>query len=156
MVDGLTGFPDAIGALFPQTTVQTPDRVGGRLCIVHLIRNSLAFVPWKDRRTVLPGIKAIYRAETFEAAAARLDEFEARWGARYPAGHPMWRRAWEHVVAMFAFPSAMRKMIYTTDEIDKRCGGRDAIFGYARATSWRGAAHRLQAPPSGLNGALPV
>jgi transposase-like protein len=118
VVDGLTGFPDAIGAVFPQTTVQTPDRVGGRLCIVHLIRNSLAFVSWKDRRTVLPDIKAIYRAETIEAAAARLDEFETEWGARYPAIAPMWRRAWEHVVPMFAFPPAIRKMIYTTNAVE--------------------------------------
>lgn len=110
VVDGLTGFPDAIGAVFPQTTVQT--------CIVHLIRNSLAFVSWKDRRTVIPDIRAIYRAETVEAAAARLDEFEARWGPRYPAIAPLWRRAWEHVVPMFAFPPAIRKMIYTTNAVE--------------------------------------
>jgi putative transposase len=110
VVDGLTGFPDAIGAVFPQTTVQT--------CIVHLIRNSLAFVSWKDRRTVTPAIKAIYRAETVEAAEARLDEFEAEWGARYPAIAPSWRRAWEHVVPMFAFPPAIRKMIYTTNAVE--------------------------------------
>jgi putative transposase len=109
-VDGLTGFPEAIGAVFPQTTVQT--------CIVHLIRNSLAFVSWKDRKRILPDIKAIYRAETAEAAAARLDEFEAKWGARYPAIGPTWRRAWEQVVPMFAFPPAIRKMIYTTNAVE--------------------------------------
>jgi putative transposase len=109
-VDGLTGFPEAIGAVFPQTTVQT--------CIVHLIRNSLAFVSWKDRKQILPDIKAIYRAETAEAAAARLDEFEAKWGARYPAIGPTWRRAWEHAVPMFAFPPAIRKMIYTTNAVE--------------------------------------
>ena len=70
VVDGLTGFPDAIGTVFPRTAVQT--------CIVHLIRNSLAFVSWKDRKKVMPDLKAVYRAETAEAAAARLDEFEAR------------------------------------------------------------------------------
>ena len=74
VVDGLTGFPDAIATVFPQTAVQT--------CIVHLIRNSLAFVSWKDRKKVMPDLKAIYRAETAEAAAARLDEFEASWGGR--------------------------------------------------------------------------
>lgn len=110
VVDGLTGFPEAIGTVFPRTTVQT--------CIVHLIRNSLAFVSWKDRRTVMPAIKAIYRAETAEMAAARLDEFEAQWGARYPAVGPIWRRAWEHVVPMFAFPPAIRKMIYTTNALE--------------------------------------
>ncbi len=91
VVDGLTGFPDAIAAVFPQTAVQT--------CIVHLIRNSLAFVSWKDRKKVMPDLRAIYRAETAEAAA-RLDEFEAGWGERYLAVAPAWRRAWEHVVPM--------------------------------------------------------
>lgn len=110
VVDGLTGFPEAIGVVFPQTTVQT--------CIVHLIRNSLAFVSWKDRKTVLPDIRAIYRAETVEEAAARLGEFEAKWGAQYPAIGPTWRRAWEHVVPMFAFPPAIRKMIYTTNAVE--------------------------------------
>ena len=148
VVDGLTGFPEAIGAVFPQTTVQT--------CIVHLIRNSLAFVSWKDRKRVMPDIRAIYRAETVEAAAARLDEFEAQWGAQYPAIVPSWRRAWEHVAPMFAFPPAIRKMIYTTDEIDKRDRCRGATLGRARATLWRGAAFRLQAPPSGLIQSLPA
>jgi transposase-like protein len=96
--------------VFARTTVQT--------CIVHLIRNSLAFVSWKDRKTIMPDIKAIYRAETAEAAAARLDEFEAKWGERYPAIAPGWRRAWEHVVPMFAFPPAIRKMIYTTNALE--------------------------------------
>jgi transposase-like protein len=85
VVDGLTGFPEAIGVVFPQTTVQT--------CIVHLIRNSLALVSWKDRKQVLPDVRAIYRAETAEAAAARLAEFEVKWAARYPAIGPTWRRA---------------------------------------------------------------
>ena len=110
VVDGLKGFPEAICTVFPHTTVQT--------CIVHLIRNSLAFVSWKDRKAILPDIKAIYRAETAEAAAARLDQFEAKWGARYPAITPSWRRAWEHVVPMFAFPPAIRKMIYTTNALE--------------------------------------
>jgi len=110
VVDGLGGFPEAIGTVFPRTTVQT--------CIVHLIRNSLAFVSWKDRKRILPDIRAIYRAETAEAAAARLDEFEARWGERYPAIAPGWRRAWEQVVPMFAFPPAIRKMIYTTNALE--------------------------------------
>jgi putative transposase len=110
VVDGLTGFPDAIGTVFAQTTVQT--------CIVHLIRNSMAFVSWKDRKKIMPDIKAIYRAETAEAAAARLDEFEAKWGMRYPAVAPSWRRAWQHVVPMFAFPPAIRNMIYTTNALE--------------------------------------
>jgi putative transposase len=110
VVDGLNGFPEAIGTVFPQTIVQT--------CIVHLIRNSLAFVSWKERKQVAPDLKAIYRAESAEAAAARLDEFEARWGSRYPAIAPSWRRAWDHVVPLFAFPPAIRKMIYTTNAVE--------------------------------------
>ena len=72
VVDGLSGFPQAIAVVFPQTTVQTP--------IVHPIRNSLAFVSWKDRKTVMPDLRAVYRSET-----AKLDAFEAAWGERYPA-----------------------------------------------------------------------
>ena len=75
VVDGLKGFPEAIGAVFAQTVVQT--------CIIHLIRNSLAFVSWKDRKIIMPDLKAIYRAETAAAALAQLDAFEAKWGKRY-------------------------------------------------------------------------
>ena len=80
VVDGLKGFPEAITSVFPQTVVLT--------CIVHLIRNSLAFVSWKDRKAILPSIKAIYRAENADMALVRLDEFEAEWGKRYPAHRP--------------------------------------------------------------------
>jgi putative transposase len=77
VVDGLKGFPEAIISAFPQTVVQT--------CIVHLIRNSLAFVCWKDRKTILPATKTIYRAENVDVALARLEQFEAEWGKHYPA-----------------------------------------------------------------------
>ena len=110
VVDGLKGFPEAIGAVFPETLVQT--------CIVHLIRNSLAFVSWKDRKAIVPDLKAIYRAHDAGAAADRLCEFEARWGARYPAVGQSWRRAWEHVIPLFAFPPDIRKMIYTTNAVE--------------------------------------
>jgi putative transposase len=110
VIDGLKGFPEAIAAVFPLTTVQT--------CIIHLIRNSLAFVSWKDRKRIMPDLKAIYRAETAEAAAAELDNFEAEWGKRYPAIGQAWRRAWQHVVPLFAFPPAIRKMIYTTNAVE--------------------------------------
>jgi putative transposase len=110
VVDGLKGFPEAIAAVFPQTTVQT--------CIVHLIRNSLAFVTWKDRKAIRPDLKAIYRAESEAMAQQRLEEFEAKWGARYPAIGQSWRRAWQHVVPFFAFPPAIRKMIYTTNAVE--------------------------------------
>jgi putative transposase len=110
VVDGLKGFPEAIGAAFPETIVQT--------CIIHLIRNSLAFVSWKDRKQIMPDLKAIYRAESAEAALDRLTEFEEKWGARYPAIGQSWRRAWEHVIPFFAFPPGIRKMIYTTNAVE--------------------------------------
>jgi putative transposase len=110
VVDGLKGFPEAIGAVFPETIVQT--------CIIHLIRNSLAFVSWKDRKAILPDLKAIYRAENAEAAKDRLGDFEGRWGVRYPAIGQIWRRAWEHVTPFFAFPPDIRKMIYTTNAVE--------------------------------------
>jgi len=110
VVDGLKGFPEAISTVFPQTLVQT--------CIVHLIRNSLAFVTWKDRKTIMPWIKAIYQAENADQALVRLDEFEAEWGKRYPAIGAAWRRAWEHVIPFFAFAPAIRKMIYTTNAVE--------------------------------------
>src|SRR5580693_9376628 len=110
VVDGLKGFPEAIASVYPQTVVQT--------CIVHLIRNSLAFVAWKDRKAILPAIKAIYRAENAEMAMLRLEEFEDEWGKRYPAIGQAWRRAWEHVVPFFAFAPGVRKMIYTTNAVE--------------------------------------
>jgi len=110
VVDGLKGFPEAITSVYPETIVQT--------CIVHLIRNSLAFVSWKDRKAILPSIKAIYRAETAEMAMVRLEAFEVEWGRRYPAIGQIWRRAWEHVVPFFAFAPAIRQMIYTTNAIE--------------------------------------
>src|ERR1700738_4768140 len=110
VVDGLKGFPEAITSVFPQTLVQT--------CIVHLIRNSLSFVTWKDRKAILPSIKAIYRAENADMALVRLEEFEAEWGKRYPAIGQAWRRAWEHVIPFFAFAPGIRKMIYTTNAVE--------------------------------------
>src|SRR5499427_4122850 len=110
VVDGLKGFPEAITSVYPQTVIQT--------CIVHLIRNSLAFVSWKDRKAILPAIKAIYRAENADMAMVRLEEYEAEWGKRYPAIGQAWRRAWEHVIPFFAFAPSVRKMIYTTNAVE--------------------------------------
>jgi len=109
-VDGLKGFPEAVTTVFPQTLVQT--------CIVHLIRNSLAFVTWKDRKAIMPSLRAIYQAENADMALIRLEEFEAEWGKRYPAIGQAWRRAWEHVIPFFGFAPAIRKMIYTTNCIE--------------------------------------
>ena len=110
VVDGLKGFPEAINSVFPKTMVQT--------CIVHLIRNSLSFVSWKDRKAIMPSIKAIYHAENADAALRRLEDFEAEWGKRYPAIGQAWRRAWEHVIPFFAFAPEIRKMIYTTNAVE--------------------------------------
>lgn len=111
VVDGLKGFPEAINAVFPQAIVQT--------CIVHLIRHSLEFVSWKDRKTVMPALKAIYRARDAEAGMKALEEFEAGyWGQRYPAIAMSWRRNWEQVVPFFAFPESVRRIIYTTNAIE--------------------------------------
>lgn len=111
VVDGLKGFPEAISAVFPQTVVQT--------CIVHLIRHSLEFVSWKDRKPVVPALRAIYRAKDAEAGMKALEEFETGyWGQRYPAIALSWRRNWEHVVPFFAFPESVRRIIYTTNQIE--------------------------------------
>jgi putative transposase len=110
VVDGLKGFPEAITTVYPQTLVQT--------CIVHLIRNSLAFVTWKDRKVLMPSLKAVYQAENADAALLRLEEFEVEWGKRYPAIGQAWRRAWEYVIPFFAFAPAIRKMIYTTNAVE--------------------------------------
>ena len=111
VVDGLKGFPEAIGAVFPQTTVQT--------CIVHLIRNSLEFASWKDRKAVAAAFKAIYQAPSEAAAQAALGVFaEGPWGAKYASIPGLWRRAWEHVIPFFAFPPEVRRVIYTTNAIE--------------------------------------
>ncbi len=110
VVDGLKGFPEAIAAAYPKTIVQT--------CIVHLIRASLAFVSWKDRKAIMPDMKEIYRAETAEAGLERLDAFETKWARRYPTIAATWRRAWDQVVPLFAFPPDIRRMIYTTNAVE--------------------------------------
>jgi putative transposase len=111
IVDGLKGFPEAINAVFAETQIQT--------CIVHLIRNSLDFCSWKDRKPVAQELKTIYRAEDAQAAAAALQEFEdGPWGKRFAAITAMWRRHWAHVIPFFAYPPEVRKMIYTTNAIE--------------------------------------
>jgi len=111
VVDGLKGFPEAINAVFAETQIQT--------CIVHLIRNSLDFCSWKDRKPVAQELKTIYRAEDAQAAAAALQEFEdGPWGKKFAAITAMWRRHWAHVIPFFAYPPEVRKMIYTTNSIE--------------------------------------
>ncbi len=111
VVDGLKGFPDAIHAVFPDTLVQS--------CIVHLIRNSLSFVSYKDRKSVATALKAIYRAVDDKAGLVELKEFEeGEWGRKYPAIAQSWHRAWAEVIPFFAFPSEVRRIIYTTNAIE--------------------------------------
>ena len=111
VVDGLKGFPDAITAVFPEATVQT--------CIVHLLRNSLDFVSYKDRKAVAAALKDIYRAMDAAAAEAALGAFEtSEWGLKYPAIGMTWRRVWNEVIPFFAFPKDVRRLIYTTNAIE--------------------------------------
>lgn len=111
VVDGLTGFPDAIAAVYPQTTVQT--------CIVHLLRHALDFVNWKDRRAVAAELRAVYQAPSAAAAAQVLEAFGASdLGRRYPPIVPLWQRQWEQVIPFFAYPPDIRRVLYTTNAIE--------------------------------------
>jgi putative transposase len=111
VVDGLKGFPEAILAVFPEATVQT--------CIVHLLRHSLDFVSYKDRKAVAAALKDIYRAVDAATGEAALNAFdEGPWGRRYPAIGQSWRRAWTEVVPFYAFPSDVRRILYTTNAIE--------------------------------------
>lgn len=111
VVDGLKGFPDAINAAFPETTVQT--------CIVHLLRHSLDFVSYKDRKPIAAALKDIYRAIDATAAEVALSAFEETpWGQKYPAISQSWRRAWNEVIPFYAFPAEVRRILYTTNAIE--------------------------------------
>jgi putative transposase len=111
VVDGLKGFPDAITAVFPQAQIQT--------CIVHLIRNSLDFVSYKDRKAVAAALKEIYRGKDADAGAEALEAFATgEWGRKYPAIALSWRRHWPAVIPFFAFPLDVRRIIYTTNAIE--------------------------------------
>ncbi len=111
VTDGLKGIPEALGAVFPATTLQT--------CIVHLIRNSLDYASWKDRKVLAQALRPIYTAASAEAAMEALEEFErGSWGERYATIPALWRRAWDRVIPFFAFPPAVRRVIYTTNAIE--------------------------------------
>jgi putative transposase len=109
-VDGLKGFPEAIEAIFPKTTVQT--------CIVHLIRTSLKYVPRREREQVARDLKPIYTAADADAAHAELELFDEKWGARFPPITQAWLNAWEYVTPFLAFPAEVRRVIYTTNAIE--------------------------------------
>ena len=108
--DGLTGLPDAIAAVFSQTTVQ--------LCIVHMIRNSLKYVSWKDYKAITRDLKLIYTAPTEAAAKEALGAFKGAWHNQYPTIVPMWERHWENIVPFLAYPKEIRRVIYTTNVIE--------------------------------------
>ena len=108
--DGLTGFPDAIETVWPQTVVQT--------CVVHLIRNSVRYASWKHRKTIVKELRPVYTAATVEAASEALDDFEAEWGDQYPAIVQLWRNNWERFTPFLAFDNSIRKIIYTTNAIE--------------------------------------
>jgi putative transposase len=111
IVDGLKGFPEAITAVFPQAQVQT--------CVVHLIRHSLAFVSYKDRRAVAAALKQIYKAKDADAGKLALDDFaNGPWGKKYPAIVQSWCRNWPEVIPFFAFPDDVRRIMYTTNAIE--------------------------------------
>jgi putative transposase len=109
-VDGLKGFPEAIESVFPQTEVQ--------LCIVHLVRHSLNYVGWKERKTVAADLKLIYGAATETEAEQQLEEFARKWDARFPTIAKSWRSNWARVVPFFAHPPEIRKVTYTTNAIE--------------------------------------
>ena len=111
VTDGLKGMPEALAAVYPATKLQT--------CIVHLIRNSLDYASWKDRKLLAAAIKPIYTAASAEAAESELDAFaQGPWGIKFPTVVAAWRRAWDRVIPFFAFPPSIRRVIYTTNAIE--------------------------------------
>jgi putative transposase len=109
-VDGLKGFPEAIEAVFPKTQVQ--------LCIVHMVRHSLNYVSWKQRKEVAEDLKAIYQAPTLEQAEVNLEAFSVKWDASHPTIAKSWRNNWERIIPLFSYPPEIRKAIYTTNAIE--------------------------------------
>lgn len=108
--DGLTGFPDAIAAVYPDCQIQS--------CIVHMVRNSLKFVPCKDKKEVAADLKTIYQANTEEIAIQNLDEFAIKWDVKYPAISKSWYNHWKQVNTIFGYNKDIRKAIYTTNAIE--------------------------------------
>jgi len=109
-VDGLKGFPDAINTVYPETQIQ--------LCIVHMVRNSIKFVPWKDYKSVTADLKKIYQSVTEEDALLSLEQFSERWDDKYPQISKSWRSNWENLNTLFIYPEDIRKAIYTTNAIE--------------------------------------
>ena len=109
-VDGLTGFPEAITSLYPQTEIQ--------LCIIHQIRNSLKYVASKNQKAFMADLKPVYRASSKENAEIALDQLEEKWGDTYPIVIKSWRKKWHHLSAYFKYPEPIRKIMYTTNAVE--------------------------------------
>jgi len=109
-IDGLKGFPQAIESVFPQTRIQ--------LCIVHLVRASLNYVNWKERKQVAADLKGIYRAATEAQALLELNDFIGKWGHKYQAIGKLWKEHWERIIPLFEFPAEVRRVIYTTNAVE--------------------------------------
>jgi len=109
-VDGLSGFPEAINTAYPKTKIQ--------LCIVHMVRNSLRFVSWKERKAVAADLKKIYQSMTIEEAERELDAFAQRWDEKFPTISQSWRKHWPNLITIFEYPDDIRKVIYTTNAIE--------------------------------------
>ena len=109
-VDGLSGFPDAIHTAFPEAKIQ--------LCIIHMVRNSLKYVPWKDYKAITAGLKRIYQSASEQEASAELEGFAATWDGKYPQISKSWRNHWPNLITFFDYPQDIKKAIYTTNAIE--------------------------------------
>jgi putative transposase len=132
-VDGLTGFPEAIEAVFPQTWVQT--------CLVHQVRSSLRFVPYRDKRAVAADLKKIYTATDQDAAADELQRFADKWDGRYPTISRSWLEHWEQITPSLAFAPDVRRAVYTTNTIE-------ALNRQIARSSRPAASSRPRTPPA--------
>ena len=113
-IDGLSGFPEAIKGVYPKSDIQ--------LCIVHMIRNSLRYVSWKDRKEVARDLKPVYQAGTMEGAQVALLKFAEKWNSKYAAIYELWERNWENVITIFTYPAEIRRVIYTTNAVESLNG----------------------------------
>jgi putative transposase len=109
-VDGLTGFPEAIAAVFPETWIQT--------CIVHMIRSSMRYVSWADRKRLMPDLRRVYSAPNADEAERQLEQFDEQWGVKYPMVAQAWRARWEYVIPFLSLPADLRRVVYTTNAIE--------------------------------------
>jgi transposase-like protein len=134
-VDGLTGFPEAIETVFPKTKVQ--------LCIVHMVRNSLRFVGWKERKAVAADLRAIYTADTLDGAELALTSFCEKWDKSFPAIGKSWLTHWDHITPIFSYSKEIRKVIYTTNAIESLNGSLRKVIKNKRVFPSDDAALKL-------------